>query len=36
MAWRWQRMTPEEREQFRQRLRDRAGFDPPAAGGQPL
>jgi len=36
MAWRAQRMTPEERERFRQRLRERAGFDPPAAGGHEL
>jgi len=30
---RWDAMTPEERERFRQRLRDRCGFDPakPAA-----
>jgi hypothetical protein len=25
---RWQRMSPEERERFRQRLRERWGFDP--------
>ena len=25
---RWDRMTPEERERFRQRLRERCGFDP--------
>jgi uncharacterized membrane protein len=25
---RWQRMTSEEREQFRQRVRERCGFDP--------
>ena len=28
MADRWQRMTPEEREHFRQRIRERCGFDP--------
>lgn len=26
----WQRMTPEERERFRQRVLDRCGFDPVA------
>src|SRR4029453_8855766 len=31
-ADRWQRMTPEERERFRQRVRDRCGFDP--GGGE--
>ena len=36
LAWTWQRMTPEERERLRQRLRERAGFDPPAPGGQEL
>jgi hypothetical protein len=25
---RWERMTPEERERFRQRIRERCGFDP--------
>jgi hypothetical protein len=30
MAERWDRMTPEEREQFRQSLRGRCGFGPPA------
>jgi hypothetical protein len=25
---RWERMTPEERERFRQGMRDRCGFDP--------
>jgi hypothetical protein len=29
---RWDRMSPEERERFRQRLRERCGFDP--AGGE--
>src|SRR5262245_28551293 len=28
VAERWEAMTPEERERFRQRLRERAGFDP--------
>ena len=32
VAERWDRMTPEERERFRQRLRERCGFDP-ASGG---
>src|SRR5262245_34558404 len=27
VAERWEHMTPEERERFRQRLRDRCGFD---------
>ena len=27
VAARWERMTPEERERFRQRLRDRCGLD---------
>lgn len=27
---RWERMTPEERERFRQRVRERCGFDPSA------
>ena len=27
VADRWQRMSPEERERFRQRLRERCGFD---------
>jgi hypothetical protein len=31
IAARWQHMTPEERERFRQRLRDRCGFDPAAS-----
>jgi hypothetical protein len=34
VAERWERMTPEERERFRQRVRDRCGFDP-AAGESP-
>lgn len=29
----WDRMTPEERERFRQRMRDRFGVDRGAAGG---
>src|SRR5437762_3385985 len=33
VAERWERMTPEERERFRQRLRERCGFDP-AAGSE--
>ncbi len=28
MAARWAHMTPEERERFRQRVRERCGFDP--------
>jgi len=28
VAERWDRMTPEERERFRQRIRERCGFDP--------
>jgi hypothetical protein len=28
MADRWEHMTPEERERFRQRVRERCGFDP--------
>ena len=31
VAERWERMTPEERERFRQRLRERCGFDPASA-----
>lgn len=30
VAERWDAMTPDERERFRQRLRDRCGFDPVA------
>jgi hypothetical protein len=30
VAERWEHMTPEERERFRQRLRERCGFDPVA------
>ena len=32
VAERWERMTPEERERFRQRVRERCGFDPSAGG----
>lgn len=32
---RWATMTPEEREKFRQRVRERCGFDPSAAEGRP-
>lgn len=28
VAERWEHMTPEERERFRQRMRERCGFDP--------
>jgi uncharacterized membrane protein len=31
VAERWERMTPEERERFRQRIRERCGFDPSAS-----
>ena len=30
MADRWEQMTPEERERFRQGIRGRCGFNPPA------
>ena len=30
-AQRWERMTPEERERFRQGMRGRCGFGPPAS-----
>ena len=30
VAERWERMSPEERERFRQRIRERCGFDPAA------
>lgn len=30
-AERWERMTPEERDRFRQRVRERCGFDPAGA-----
>jgi hypothetical protein len=31
LAERWERMTPEERERFRQGMRGRCGFGPPAS-----
>ena len=31
VAERWERMTPEDRERFRQRVRERCGFDPTAS-----
>jgi hypothetical protein len=34
VAERWDRMTPEERERFRQRLRERCGFDPSTSESQ--
>jgi hypothetical protein len=34
-AQRWQNMSPEERERFRQRVRERCGFDPAAGEGKP-
>jgi hypothetical protein len=33
VAERWQHMTPEERERFRQRVRERCGFDPSTGEG---
>jgi hypothetical protein len=30
MAERWEQMSPEERERFRQGMRERCGFTPPA------
>jgi hypothetical protein len=33
MAQRTEAMSPEERERFRQTMRERCGFEPPAAGG---
>jgi hypothetical protein len=33
-AQRWQNMSPEERERFRQRVRERCGFDPAADEGK--
>lgn len=36
VADRWERMTPEERERFRERLRARCGFDPGPAEPKPL
>lgn len=32
---RWARMAPEEQEQFRQRVRERCGFDPAGRGSDP-
>jgi hypothetical protein len=34
-ADRWQNMSPEERERFRQRVRERCGFDPAEAENKP-
>jgi hypothetical protein len=34
VAERWEHMTPEERERFRQRIRERCGFDPSASESQ--
>jgi hypothetical protein len=34
VAERWDHMTPEERERFRQRIRERCGFDPAASEGR--
>ena len=34
MAERWGQMTPEEREKFRQGMRGRCGFGPPAGEGK--
>ena len=34
VAERWGQMTPEERDRFRQRIRDRCGFDPAAGESQ--
>jgi hypothetical protein len=31
VAERWEHMTPDERERFRQRIRERCGFDPAGA-----
>lgn len=35
MAERWEHMTPEERDRFRQGIRDRFGFGPPAGETDP-
>jgi hypothetical protein len=35
VAERWQRMTPEERERFRQRMRERCGIDLSGGSSQP-
>jgi len=34
VAERWEHMTPEERERFRQRIRERCGFDPSTSEGK--
>ena len=34
MAERWERLTPEERERFRQGMRARCGFGPPTSESQ--
>jgi hypothetical protein len=34
MGDRWDAMTPEERERFRQRMRERCGFDPSTSEGK--
>ena len=34
VADRWEHMSPEERDRFRQRLRERCGFDPAASASQ--
>jgi len=34
MEERWERMTPEERERFRQGMRERCGFGPPPPKGE--
>ena len=34
MAERWEQMTPEEREKFRQGMRPRGGFEAPTGGAQ--
>jgi hypothetical protein len=34
VAERWEHMTPDERERFRQRIRERCGFDVAASGSQ--
>ena len=33
VAERWEHMSPEERDRFRQRIRERCGFDPAAGTG---
>jgi hypothetical protein len=34
VAERWEAMTPEERERFRQRIRERCGFDPSSSASK--